>query len=60
MDYVVILNEQTLQVLKSIVSQVENSKLIATPVPKTKKLSKEEEAIQNMKNRYAQKPKRNR
>lgn len=60
MEYVVTLNEHTLEVLKSIVSQVENSQLIVTPVTKPKKLSKTEQAIQNMKELHARKPKRNR
>lgn len=60
MEYVVTLNEHTLEVLKSIISQVENSQLIVTPAAKPKKLSKTEQAIQNMKELHARKPKRNR
>ena len=59
MEYVVTINEHTLEVLKSIVSQIENSQIIATPVTKHKKLSKTEQAIKNMRELRARKTKRN-
>ena len=60
MEYTIKLNEQQVEVLKSILAQIEPMPVIVTPVTKPKKLSKTEQAIQNMKELHARNPKRNR
>lgn len=47
MEYIVKLNEQQVEVLKTILAQIEPIPLIVTPVSKPKKLSKTEQMIQN-------------
>ena len=47
MEYTVKLNEQQVQLLKSILAQIEPMQLIVTPETKPKKLSKMEQTIQD-------------
>lgn len=47
MEYIVKLNEQQVEVLKTILAQIEPIPLIVTPVSKPKKLSKTEQMTQN-------------
>lgn len=46
MEYIITLNEQQVEVLKTIFSQIASIPLIITPVSKPKKLSKREQ-LQN-------------
>ncbi|MBA4320959.1 MAG: hypothetical protein C0412_21420 [Flavobacterium sp.] len=55
MEYTVKLNEQQVEVLKSILAQIEPMALIYTPSVKPKKLSKMEEMRQSMKEYRAHK-----
>jgi hypothetical protein len=47
MKYTIDLNEQQVELLKSILNQIESMQLIVAPAPKTKKLSKTEQLIQD-------------
>ena len=47
MEYTVKLNEQQVELLKSILTQIEPMQLIVTPETKLKKLSKMDQAIQD-------------
>lgn len=55
MEYTVILNEQHVEVLKTIFDQISPTALIVTPVSKPKKLSKIEQASQNIREYRANK-----
>ena len=55
MEYTVKLNEQQVQLLKSILAQIEPMQLIVTPETKPKKLSKMEQSVENMRERRANK-----
>ncbi len=47
MKYTIDLNEQQVELLKSILNQIQPMQLIVAPAPKTKKLSKTEQVIQD-------------
>ena len=55
MEYTVKLNEQQVQLLKSILAQIEPMQLIVTPNSKPKKLSKMDQSVENMRERRANK-----
>lgn len=60
MKYTIDLNEQQVEILKSIFEQLEPRKLIVAPAPKVKKLSKTEQIIQNRREYRASKAARKR
>lgn len=55
MEYTVKLNEQQVELLKSILDQIEPIQLIVTPATKPKKLSKNEQIIQDRREHRANK-----
>lgn len=60
MEYTVKLNEQQVELLKSILAQIGPTPFIVAPTAKPKKLSKTEQAIQNMRDYRAKKQARKR
>jgi hypothetical protein len=60
MEYTIKLNEQQVELPKSIFEQLGPKQLIVAPPSKPKKLSKVEQAVQNMKERRANKAARKR
>lgn len=55
MEYIIKLNEQQVEVLKTIFEQISPMPLIVTPTPKPKKLSKTEQRIKDMREYRARK-----
>ena len=55
MEYTIKLNEQQVQLLKSILVQIEPTQFIVAPPSKPKKLSKIEQSVENMRERRANK-----
>lgn len=60
MEYTIKLNEQQVELLKSIFVQIDPIQLIVTPPSKPKKLSKIEQSVENMRERRANKAARKR
>lgn len=60
MKYTTDLNEQQVEILKSIFEQLEPRQLIVAPAPKVKKLSKTEQIIQSRREYRASKAARKR
>lgn len=60
MEYTVKLNKQQVELLKSILAQIEPIQLIVTPATKSKKLSKNEQIIQGRREYRANKAARKR
>lgn len=55
MEYTVKLNEQQVELLKSILDQIEPTQLIVVPAPKPKKLSATEQTLLNIREYRANK-----
>ena len=55
MEYTIKLNEQQVELLKSIFVQIDPVKFIVAPPLKPKKLSKIEQSVENMRERRANK-----
>ena len=60
MEYTIKLNEQQVELLKSIFVQIDPIQLIVSPQSKPKKLSKIEQSVENMRERRANKAARKR
>lgn len=60
MEYTIKLNEQQVELLKSIFVQIDPIQLIVGPKSKPKKLSKIEQSVENMRERRANKAARKR